>query len=82
LLRGTDTTDVLFFIAVNCQCRPPVLAQILGQVVGDSLRSGEDQNLAILLADLVQMFNELASLLKIGTDFNYLSDIVIGCQIH
>ena len=64
------------------QCRPPILPEVFSDVVGDSLRTDEDQNLSILLTDLVEMLDELRAFFKLSANFNELVDVVVGCQLH
>lgn len=67
---------------MNSQRGPSVLPQELGQVVGDSLGTDKDQNLGVLGRDLVEVLDELSSLLKVGADGDFLGDVVVGLQLH
>ena len=67
---------------MNGQRGPSVLPQKLGQVIGDPLGTDKDQDLGVLLRDLVEVLDELASLLKVGADGDLLGDVVVGFQLH
>lgn len=67
---------------MNSKSWPAVLAKVLGNVVCDTLSTDEDENFRILLADLVEVLNELGSLLKVAANFNDLSDVVVSRQFH
>jgi hypothetical protein len=73
---------LLLLVSVNGQRRPSVLPQKLGQVVGDPLGTDKDQDLGVLLRDLVEVLDELASLFKVGADGDFLGDVVVGLQLH
>jgi len=73
---------LLLLVSVDGQRRPSVLPQKLGQVVGDPLRTDKDQDLGVLLRDLVEVLDELASLFKVGADGDFLGDVVVGLQLH
>lgn len=64
------------------QCRPSVLPEVLGDVVCDTLRADEDEHLGILLADLVEVLDELRPLLKLSTDLDDLGNVVVGGELH
>lgn len=61
---------------------PSVRAQILGDLVGDSLGAHEDKDFGTFLTDLIKMFDQLGPLLKVGTDRNDLTNVVVSCQFH
>lgn len=60
---------------------PAILAQILGNVVRNSLRADKDQDLGVLLADLVEVLDKLGSLLEVTADLDNLLDAVIGGEL-
>jgi hypothetical protein len=53
------------------------LTKVLGQVVGDPLRTDEDEDLGVLGRDLFEVLDELAALLKVGADLDDLSDVEV-----
>ncbi|KAI3481231.1 hypothetical protein L1887_56447 [Cichorium endivia] len=57
--------------------RPAVLAEVLGEVVGDALGAGEDDDLAVLLRDGLEVADKLALLLKLGANLDDLLDVVV-----
>jgi hypothetical protein len=67
---------------VNGKRRPSVLTKVLGQVVGDPLRTDEDEDLGVLRRDLLKVLDELAALLKVGADLDDLSDVEVGRELE
>ena len=67
---------------MNGEGRPTILTQILSDIVRYPLRADEDKDLSILLADLVEMLNELGALFEVTADFDELFDVVIGTKLH
>lgn len=61
---------------------PSVGAQVLGDIISNSFGAHEDENFGAFLADLVQVFDQLVPLLKVGTDGNNLTNVVVSCQFH
>ncbi len=74
-------TLLLLLVTVDGECRPAVLTEVLGDVVGDTLGAGEDDNLAVLLRDGFKVTDELALLLKLGADLDDLLDVVVGSKL-
>lgn len=62
------------------QSGPSILTEILSDVVGDTLCANENENFSIFLADLIEVLNELGSLLKVTADFDDLLNVVICGQ--
>lgn len=67
---------------MNSKRGPAVLTQELGEVIGDSLGTDEDKDLAVFLGDLVEMLDKLGSLFKVSADLDHLLDVVVGSQVH
>lgn len=67
---------------MNGERRPTVLTEVFCDIISDTLRGDEDQNLSVLVTDDVEMLEELAALLEIGTNFDHLSDVVVSSQFH
>jgi len=67
---------------VNSKGWPTILAQVLGNIICDTLRPDKDEDLRILATDLVKVLDELVALLKVAADFNDLLDVVIGGEFH
>ena len=65
-------------VTVNSEGGPAVHTKELGQVVSDTLGADKDQHLGILLRDLLEVLDELAALVKVGTDLDDLLDVVVG----
>ena len=72
----------LFLVAVDGERRPTVLAEVLGNVICDTLRANEDEDLCVLLADLVEMLDQLRPFLELSADLNNLGDVVVGSKLH
>jgi hypothetical protein len=73
---------LLSLVTVNSKRGPAVLTQELGEVVGDSLGTDEDEDLAVFLGNLVEVLDKLGSLFKVSADLDHLLDVVVGSQIH
>ena len=61
---------------------PSVLTEVLGDVVGDTLRAHEDEDLGVFLRDLFEVLAELRPLLKVTYDLNDLLDVVVRGKLH
>ena len=72
----------LFLVAVDCERRPTVLAEVLGNVICDTLRANEDEDLCVFLRDLFEVLAELRPLLKVTYDLNDLLDVVVRGELH
>lgn len=64
------------------QCRPSILTEVLRDVVRDTLSTDKDEHLRVLLADLIEVLDELATLLKVTHDLNDLLNVVVRCKLH
>ena len=64
------------------QSWPSVLTEVLGDVVRNTLGANEDEHLRVLLADLVQVLDELRPLLEVADDLDDLLDVVVGSELH
>ena len=73
---------LLLLVSVDRERGPAVLSEVLGNIVGDSLGGGEDDDLCVLVRDGVEVLDELSSLLKVGADLDELLDVVVGGQLH
>ena len=73
---------VLLLVSVDGQRRPSILTEILRNVVRNTLSTDEDQHLRMLLADLVEVLDELRPLLKVADDLDDLLDVVVGSELH
>lgn len=49
---------------------------------GDSLSADKDENLSILSADDIKVFDQLGAFLKVAADFNDLGDVMVCCELH
>ena len=69
-------------VTVDGERWPSIRSKELGQVVGGSLGTDENDNLSVLLRDLLEVLEELASLVELGADLDVLGHIVIGGQLE
>lgn len=74
--------DSLFFVSVNRKCWPTILAEIFGDVVGHTLRTHEDKYFGVFTANLIEVLDEFTALLKVGADFDMLSNVVVSSELH
>lgn len=58
------------------------MTKILGDIVRDTLRADEDEDLRVLGTDLVEVLDQFASLIKIAADFDDLLDVVVRSKFH
>ena len=72
----------LLLVSVDGQCRPSILTEVLRDVVRDTLSTDKDEHLRVLLADLIEVLDELATLLKVTHDLNDLLNVVVRCKLH
>ena len=73
---------VLFLVAVDGQRWPPILSQVLGDIIGHSLGADENEDLGVLGADLVEVLEEFSTLFIVRADLNVLLDVVVISQVH
>lgn len=89
-LRGLSTSgnyrksggNLLFFVAMDGKSWPPIRAQVLGDIISDSFRAYKNEDFGAFLADLVKVFDQLGSLLKVGAYGDDLTNVVVSCQLH
>lgn len=67
---------------INRKSRPSVLAEVFGDVVGNTFCANEDKNFCVLGAYLVEVLGKLATLLKVTANFHNLCDVVVGGEFH
>lgn len=58
------------------------MTKIFRNVIGNTLRGDEDEHFRVLVADDIEVLEELAALLEVGTDLDVLGDVVIGGELH
>ena len=67
---------------MNGECWPTVLTKVFRDLVCDSLSADKDENLSVLSADDIKMFDQLGALLKVAADFDDLGDVMVCCELH
>lgn len=67
---------------MDSECGPAVGSEVLGQVIGDSLGTNEDEDLGILARDLLEVLEEFVSLVVFGNNVDDLLDVVVGSQLE
>ena len=67
---------------MDCEGWPPVLTEVFGNVVRNSLGGNENKDFGILSANLVKVFDQFVALLKIAADVNNLLNVMVGSQLH
>lgn len=73
---------LLLLVTMNGESRPAVLSQELGNVVGNSLGTGEDQALGLLvLHDGLEVLDKSVSLLVLGADLDDLGNVMGSRQL-
>lgn len=75
-------SDLLFFITVDRQCRPPIFSQVFRDIIGNPFCWNKNQYFGVLCANLIQVFDQFCLFLKIAAHFHNLLDIVICCEFH
>lgn len=84
-LVQNPVTLVLLLVTVDGKSGPAILAKEAGDVVGNTLGAGEDEDLVGVLAtlhDLLEMLDHAITLLGLGNDLDNLGDTMVGSQIH
>ena len=61
---------------------PPILTEILCDVVRNTLGADEDEDLGVLLGDLLEVLDKLSPLLEVADDLDNLLDVVVGSELH
>ena len=67
------------------ECGPAVLAEESGDLVGNTLGAGENENLVLIvlaLHHLLEMVEHALALLGLGDDLDNLSDAVVGREVQ
>lgn len=79
---GKKPIHLLFLVSVDRKSRPPILAQVFCNVVRNTLSADENEHLRVQGTDMIQMLNELRTLLKVSADLNVLLDVVVSGKLH
>ena len=82
LANALNMLHLLLLVSMDGQCRPSILTEVLRDVVRDTLSTDKDEHLRVLLADLIEVLDELATLLKVTHDLNDLLNVVVRCKLH
>lgn len=67
------------------KCRPAILAEESGDLVGDTLGAGEDQALVLVIGsihDLLEMLDHLVTLLGLVNNLDNLGDTMVGRKLQ
>ena len=67
---------------MNGKCWPAVLTKVFRDIVRNSLSSNKDENLGILSADDIKVFDQLGTFLKVTANFNNLGDVMVRRELH
>lgn len=61
---------------------PSILTEVLGDVICNTLRADEDEDLRVFLTDLVEVLDKLRPLLKVTHDLDDLLNVVVRGELH
>ena len=67
---------------MNSERRPAILTKVFRDIVCNALRADEDEHLRILVADDIEMLQQLSSFFEVGADFDDLCDVMISRELH
>ncbi len=67
---------------MNGECWPTVLTKVFCDLVCDPLGADKDENLSVLSADDIKMFDQLGAFLKVAADFDDLGNVMVRCELH
>ena len=67
---------------MDSKCRPAILTEVLGDVVRCALGADKDEDFGVFVGDLVEMLQELVTLIEIGADLNHLCDVRVSSELH
>src|SRR6266852_4861373 len=67
---------------MNGECWPTVLTKVFRDLVCDPLSADKDENLSVLSANDIKMFDQLGAFLKVAADFDDLGNVMVGCELH
>ena len=73
---------MLLLVTVNSKCGPAVLSEVFSEIVCNTLCADENEDLAVLLGNHLEMLDELASLLEFRADLDHLGDVGVGGKIE
>ena len=82
MIKVYKLKDPLFLVTMNGECWPTVLTKVFRNVVCDPLSADKNENLGVLSADDIKMFDQLGAFLKVAADFDDLSNVMIRCELH
>lgn len=74
--------NLLVLVTVNGKGRITILTQVFCDIVCDTLGSNEDDDLAVLRGDFVEVLEKFSPLLEVSADLNDLRDIGVGGKFH
>ena len=67
---------------MNGECWPTILTKVFRDLVCDPLSADKDENLSVLSADDIKMFDQLGAFLEVAADFDDLGNVMIRCKLH
>jgi len=67
---------------MNGECWPTVLTKVFRDVVCDPLSADKDENLSVLSANDIKMFDQLGAFFKVAADFDDLGNVMVRCELH
>jgi hypothetical protein len=82
MIKDLRIKNLLFLVTMNGECWPAVLTKVFRDLVCDPLSADKDENLSVLSADDIKMFDQLGAFLKVAADFDELGDVMVRCELH
>lgn len=67
---------------MNRESGPAILAEVLCDIIRYTFSADEDEHFRIQSADMVEVFNELRTLLEVSANLNNLLNVVISCKLQ
>lgn len=67
---------------MNGERWPTVLTKVFRDIVCDPLSADEDENLSVLSADDIKMFDQLGAFLEVAANFDDLRNVMVRCELH
>lgn len=77
-----EVKNSLLLVTMNGECWPTVLTKVFRDVVCDPLSADKDENLSVLSADDIKMFDQLAAFLEVAADFDDLGNVMVRSELH
>lgn len=67
---------------MDSERRPAILTEVLGDVVRCTLGADKDEDFGVFVGDLVEVLQELVTLIEFRADLDHLCDVHVSSELH